>query len=378
MKNCLLYLVTEDWYFISHRLNLALSAKQQGYRICVICRDNGHVEKILSKGIECYPINWNRGSMNIFVLFKNVLKIRKIIYSINPQIVHFVSTQSIIVGCLSIFFNKNVSKILAFTGLGTLVLSNNIKVKILRIILNFIIARFSKRDNTKILVQNKDDHDFLIKRFNCSPSNLKIIRGSGVNIEHFVYEEEKSYPPFIVTFVGRLIKDKGVDTLIKAFDILKKKNLDIKLKLVGSADLENSSSISDKDLDSFVEENNNITLEGQITDIKNVWKKSHIAVLPSKREGLPMSLLEAAACGKPLIATNVPGCREIAVSDFNALLFEVGNFVQLADAIVYLYTNNEVRRKYGLASRKLVESDLAEQQVFKNTLELYDNLIAKK
>ena len=254
MKNCLLYLVTEDWYFISHRLNLALSAKQQGYRICVICRDNGHVEKILSKGIECYPINWNRGSMNIFVLFKNVLKIRKIIYSINPQIVHFVSTQSIIVGCLSIFFNKNVSKILAFTGLGTLVLSNNIKVKILRIILNFIIARFSKRDNTKILVQNKDDHDFLIKRFNCSPSNLKIIRGSGVNIEHFVYEEEKSYPPFIVTFVGRLIKDKGVDTLIKAFDILKKKNLDIKLKLVGSADLENSSSISDKDLDSFVEE----------------------------------------------------------------------------------------------------------------------------
>ena len=378
MKNCLLYLVTEDWYFLSHRINLALSAKDKGYRVCVVCRDNGHIKKIVEKGIECYPVSWNRGFINIFSLIKNIIEIKKIISEIDPQVIHFVSIQSIITGCIPLFFNNNISKVLAFTGLGTIVLSNSIKVKILRLILTVIVYFISRKKNTKVIVQNNDDKKLLLKKFNCHYDRIQIIRGSGVDINYYSFLEEPPYPPVIVTFVGRFLKDKGIENLIKAFSILRDKKKDVKLWLVGEPDFENVSSVSDKYIEKSIKENKNIKWVGKVSDIKSVWEKSHIAVLPSKREGLPLSLLEAAACGKPIIASDVVGCREVAISGFNAVTFDVDNVVQLADAIIYLSTSHKIRKHYGRNSRSLVEKDMSEREVIKETIKIYNDLMVNK
>ena len=124
----------------------------------------------------------------------------------------------------------------------------------------------------------------------------------------------------------------------------------------------------------YITENKNIQWEGEVSDIRKIWKKSHIAVLPSKREGLPMSLLEAAASGKPIVSTDVPGCREIAIDGLNAVTFDVDNIVKLANAIIYLCNNDKIRKEFGIRSRKLVESDMSEEEVIKKTIEKYEKL----
>ena len=375
MNNCLLYLVTEDWYFISHRLKLALSAKNRGYRVCLACRDNGHIDEIKKYGIDCYQIDWDRGSLNIFSFIKNIIEIRNIIKKTNPSIIHLVSMQTIITGCFALIFNRKVGKVFAFTGLGTLFLSIGIKVKILRFILKNIISFYSRMKNTRILVQNIDDKKLLLTKFKCSQTNIQIIRGSGVDINFFVYTKEPEYPPYIVTFVGRFLKDKGIENLIKAFSIIREKNLDIKLWLVGEPDNENLSSVSKEYIEKVLEENKNIYWKGKVSDIKTIWKNSHIAVLPSRREGLPLSLLEAAACGKPLIASDVPGCREIAITGFNALTFDVENIEQLADSIIHLVSDHQMRKDFGIKSRSLVEKDMSEKQVIEETIKVYEDLM---
>ena len=374
MNNTLLYLVTEDWYFISHRLNLALEAQKKGFRVCVACRNSGRLDEIKAYGIECYPLDWNRGSLNVFSVIKGIIETRRVLHKVKPQIFHLVSIQSIITGCIATLFNDKIGKVLAFTGLGTLVISENIRVKFLRFILSVVIYFCSRNKLTKILVQNIDDQKLLIRKFYCSKSNVDIIRGSGVDIKYYCYQHEPEYPPFIVTYVGRFLKDKGIETLVKAFSIINENNLDIKLLLVGAPDSANSSSISINYLKQAIKENKNIQWEGEVSDIRKIWKKSHIAVLPSKREGLPMSLLEAAASGKPIVSTDVPGCREIAIEGLNAVTFEVDNIVKLANAIIYLCNNDKIRKEFGIRSRKLVESDMSEEEVIKKTIEKYEKL----
>ena len=375
MRKSLLFLVTEDWYFASHRLKLAISAKKKGYRVCLAARNNGYMKIIKKQGIECFPIDWNRGSFNACSFIKNIIEIKNIIKTIKPEIVHLVSIQTIITGCLSLLFYKKIGKVLAFTGLGTLFISNGLKEKSLRFMLKVILFYFSRTKDTLILVQNKDDKKLLLSKFFCRKTNIRIIRGSGVDTSYYSYAEEPVYPPFIVSFVGRFLKDKGIENLIEAFSIIRDKNLDIKLWLVGEPDYGNISSVTKEYLENAISVNKNIEWKGKVSNIKKIWKNSHIAVLPSKREGLPLSLLEAAACGKPIVASDVPGCREIAISGFNAILFDVDNIVQLAEAIIYLSLQHKLRKDFGINSRSLVEKDMSEKEVIQETIKVYENLL---
>ena len=178
-----------------------------------------------------------------------------------------------------------------------------------------------------------------------------------------------------MSFVGRFLKDKGIENLIEAFSIIRDKKLDIKLWLVGEPDYGNISSVTKEYLENAISVNKNIEWKGKVSNIKKIWKNSHIAVLPSKREGLPLSLLEAAACGKPIVASDVPGCREIAISGFNAILFDVDNIVQLADSIIYLSLQHKLRKDFGINSRSLVEKDMSEKEVIQETIKVYENLL---
>ena len=168
---------------------------------------------------------------------------------------------------------------------------------------------------------------------------------------------------------------KGIENLIEAFSIIRDKKLDIKLWLVGEPDYGNISSVTKEYLENAISVNKNIEWKGKVSNIKKIWKNSHIAVLPSKREGLPLSLLEAAACGKPIVASDVPGCREIAISGFNAILFDVDNIVQLADSIIYLSLQHKLRKDFGINSRSLVEKDMSEKEVIQETIKVYENLL---
>ena len=179
-----------------------------------------------------------------------------------------------------------------------------------------------------------------------------------------------------VGFVGRLLDDKGLRTLIAAHEILARRGQAVRLLIAGEPDPANPASIPPDEIAAWARRPG-IDVLGHVADIRDVWKAAHIAVLPSRREGLPKSLLEAAACGRAIVATDVPGCREIARPDVNALLVPVDDAPALADAIARLANDGALRRKFGAAGRQLVEAEFSAAQVGKQTVALYDRLMAR-
>ena len=373
MNEKLLFIVTEDWYFLSHSRSLALECKKQGYEVTIGCKDTGKINKIKSYGLNCFNLKLERGYSSIFTIFNNIVEVRKAIKITNPSIIHAVSIQSIVLAIFATLFNKKVKFVAAVTGLGSLFLTNNIKEKFIMSILSlFLIVGFKKR-YLKIIVQNQDDADFVNKKLYCSKRKIIIIRGSGVDINFHKVQLEPSYPPITISYVGRLIEDKGIENLIKAFNLAFKVNKDIKLLLVGALDSKNLRPISKEYIKASIRKSANIEYLGEVKDVREIWKISNIAILPSKREGLPKSLLEAASAGRAIISTDVPGSREIAINSFNAETVMLGDVNALAKAIIYLSKNHKVRKKYGFKSRELVESDMSEEQVINSTLSLYKN-----
>ena len=364
MNKKLLFLITEDWYFLSHRLPLALACKEKGYEVYIACKDTGKIDEIKNYGFNCYNLKLYRGYSSIFTIYKNILEVRRVIRATNVSIIHAVSLQSIVLALLATLFNRKIKFIAALTGLGSLFLARSIKDKIIKFLLTIFLILGFKKKSLRVIVQNKDDKDFVNKKLFLSTTKIFLIRGSGVDINFHKIQLEPSHPPIIISYVGRLIQDKGIKFLIVAFKLALKSNKNIKLLLVGSLDSNNIRPISKKYIEDSINNENNIEYIGQVKDVREIWKISHIA-------SLPKSLLEAAAAGRAIISTDVPGSREIAVNSINAEVVQLDDIKGLAKAILYLAKNHKVRKSYGLKSRELVESDMSEEKVIRNTLSLY-------
>ena len=373
MNEKLLFLVTEDWYFLSHRLPLALACKEKGYEVYIGCKDTGKIDEIKNYGFNCYNLKLYRGYSSIFTIYKNILEVRRVIRATNVSIIHAVSLQSIVLALLATLFNRRIKFIAALTGLGSLFLARSIKDKIIKFLLTIFLILGFKKKSLRVIVQNKDDKDFVNKKLFLSTTKIFLIRGSGVDINFHKIQLEPSHHLIIISYVGRLIQDKGIEFLIEAFKLAFKSNNNIKLLLVGSLDSNNIRPISKKYIEDSINDENNIEYTGEVKDVREIWKISHIAILLSKREGLPKSLLEAAAAGRAIISTDVPGSREIAIKSINAEIVQLDDIKGLAKAILYLAKNHKIRKSYGLKSRELVESDMSEEQVIRNTLSLYKN-----
>jgi len=371
MKKKILFIVSEDWYFISHRLQLALSAKKKGYEVILLSKDTGKFNQINNLGIECYNISWNRKILSPISLFKNVAFIKNKVKQIKPDIIHFISLLPILLGLLATIFNKDSKIILSITGLGTIFIKNNFQIIILRIFVKFFLMFSFRRKKLSVIVQNKDDLEYCKNKLICPDHKIYIIRGSGIDINFHSYQSEPNSDPIVLAFVGRFLEDKGVKVLIQAFEISLKSNSNLRLILAGDIDRYNPSSITENYLNKVLKNNKIIWLKN-VKDIRKVWKKAHLAILPSRREGLPKSLLEAAANGRAMISTDVPGCREIAIHNENAILVPIDDVEKLSLAINFLSKNNKIRKKYGFKSRKIVESDMSEENVISNTLSVYE------
>ena len=210
----------------------------------------------------------------------------------------------------------------------------------------------------------------MLESFGVEAGKIVILPGSGVNTRKFLPLPEPD-TPLTAAFVGRLVDDKGVRTLIAAHDILSRRNQNLRLLIAGQPDPANPSSVSAQDLEAW-KRRPGIEFLGHVQDINQVWSRAHIAVLPSRREGLPISLLEASSCARALVATDVPGCREIARPNVNALLVPVDDPAALAEALWSLACNTELRRSFGIAGRKIVETEYSDKIVGEEIVALYD------
>ena len=373
MKKRVLFIVTEDWYFISHRLDLAKYLIKKGFEVSVCCKDSGKAADIKRNGIFHFPLNIDRKSLSFIKFFKESFTILRVIKKVNPEIVHLISMRPIITGLLSALFIK--CKFCAtFTGMGFLFINKNLKIYFLRQIIIFYLRIFLKFKNLFFIVQNKDDEAYFKNILNLNQTNLRIIRGSGVDINYFKYFEKISKKNVRISYAGRILEDKGILWLIAAYKKAKNKNPNLELYIAGPLDEKNPSSISKKYFKELIDFKD-INYMGNIKNIKKYWQETDIAILLSKREGLPLSLLEAAAIGRPIISTDVAGSREIAINNFNSINIKLGSVIECSNAILKLSKNKLLRKKYGKNSRKLVEGNMALEHINYQYYSLYKAMI---
>ncbi len=372
MKKKVMFIVTEDWYFLSHRLKLAKYLKKKGFEVSVCCKDTGKAIEINRYGIHYFPLSIDRKSISLIKFLRESLTIIKILNKVKPEIVHLISIRPIMIGLLPAFFVK--SKFCAtFTGMGFLFIKKNLKISLLRSIIIIYLKFFLKLKSLFFIVQNKDDEVFFKNVFNLNKNNLRIIRGSGIDINYFKYSEETPKKNIRISYAGRILEDKGILWLIEAFKIAKEKHPSLQLYIAGALDEKNPSSISKQCFNKLIDFKDIFYL-GNIKNIKKFWQEADIAILLSKREGLPLSLLEAAATGRPIISTDVTGSREIAINNYNSININAGNIKECSNAILRLTKNKKLRKKYGKNSRKLVEDDMALEQVNYQYLSLYKDI----
>ncbi|MBX6328753.1 MAG: glycosyltransferase family 4 protein [Pseudolabrys sp.] len=368
----LAYLVTEDWYFLSHRLPMARAARQLGLEVHVVTRVEKGGAAIEAEGFRLHAVAWRRGRMNPLALLANLRAVRRIYRAVDPDLVHHVALEPVIVGSLAAC-GLRCARLNALTGLGFVFSSRTRKARAARPILRALLGRLLRHRRATVLVQNRDDRA-AIAALGVDPRRIALIPGSGVDTDAFVPLPEPD-GPVTVGFVGRLLDDKGVRVLVRAHALLAERGLALRLLIAGEADPASPDSIPATEIAQW-RSRSGIELLGHVADIRAVWRQAHIAVLPSRREGLPKSLLEAAACGRPLVACDVPGCREIARAGINALLVPPDDPAALAEAIARLAGDADLRRRFGAAGRRLVEGELSAAAVARATGALYARLLA--
>jgi glycosyltransferase involved in cell wall biosynthesis len=267
---------------------------------------------------------------------------------------------------------RRIACVNAFVGLGYAFTSASLKACALRIVIGAMLRRLVDRDRSIALVQNGDDMAALTS-LGIAQRRIALISGSGVDINRFTPLPEPP-PPVTFGFVGRLLEDKGVRTLVEAFRLLRARGSDAHLLIAGTPDPANPASVTEAEAASWNKEPG-ITWLGQVSDIAGLWARAHIAVLPSRREGLPLSLMEAAACGRAMIASDVPGCREVVIHEETGLLFPVDNAPALAAAMERLAGDPSLRARYAVAARNLAVSKFAADIIGRQTVELYRLLL---
>jgi glycosyltransferase involved in cell wall biosynthesis len=369
----LVYLVTEDWYFVSHRLPMARAARDAGYEVHVLTNVREHGIAIRDENFHLHPLHWRRGSFNPANLLAIILQVRRLYKTLRPDLAHHVALQPAMIGSLAALGLPMVS-LNALAGLGYAFTSKNPKARMMRLVLAGLLRALLNRKGAAVLVQNPDDRA-MMEALGIGPDRIFLIPGSGVDTDRLLPLPEPD-GGITIAYVGRLLADKGLRTLVAASAILANRGRPVRVLIAGEPDPANPTSIPLEEIESW-RARSDLTLLGYVADIREVWAAAHIAVLPSRREGLPKSLLEAAACGRPLVASDVPGCREIVRTGVNGLLVPPDDAAALADAIEKLGANADLRRKFSMAGRKLVEEEYSSALIGGKIVALYDRLVGR-
>jgi glycosyltransferase involved in cell wall biosynthesis len=374
-KPVLLFLVTEDWTFWLHRLSTARAARDAGWDVVVATRVAAHGDRIRREGFRLIPIGMRRRSLAPWRELATVLELIRLYRRERPDLVHHVAMKPVIYGSLAAGLAGVPAVVNALTGMGYVFTSGALKARLLRPLIRLAFHWLLDRSNSRLIVQNSDDAATLAGTM-VAKERIALIRGSGVDLEEFTPSDEPEGTP-IAVMVSRMLWDKGVRELVEAARLLQQRAVRLRLALVGWSDPENPTAISERRLQAWDTEGA-IAWWGERSDIAEIWANSHIAVLPSYREGLPKSLLEAAACGRPMVATDVPGCREIVQDGVTGLSVPPRDAESLASALERLAGDAALRRRMGAAARDLVERELSDEVIVAQTLALYRSLASPR
>jgi glycosyltransferase involved in cell wall biosynthesis len=378
----LLFLVTEDWYFCSHRLPVARAAREAGFEVVVATRVREHGEAIRDEGFVLRALPWRRRGDGPSGAFAAIRGITRLYRAERPDLVHHIALKPVLFGAYArrLAFGGSEAApaaIHSIMGLGSGFSARGLGARLRRPVLWRALRLAAGGERSRVIVQNPADGEAVV-RLGVAPERIALIRGSGVDLEHFVPLPEPDGDRLVVALVSRMLREKGVLDAAAAVCRLRARGVAVELLLAGPTDPDNPGSLPQAQLQALAREPG-IAWLGRVADIREVWRRAAIAVLPSTYgEGMPKALLEAAACARPIVTTDMPGCREVVRPGESGLLVAPHDIDGLAAAIERLAGDRALRRRMGEAGRALVERDFGEAVVARQTLTLYREALAER
>ncbi|OWT58466.1 glycosyl transferase [Candidimonas nitroreducens] len=371
----LLIAVNNPAFFLSHRLPIALGALRAGYEVHVATMDGPSVARIRELGLYHHVIPMTRSGANPLGELRTLWALWRLFRRLRPDLVHAVTIKPVLYGGMAARLARVPAFVAAISGLGYVFAAPPSRYDLLRGAACFMYRLALRHPNSRVIFQNDSDREMLARIGAIVPQQVLMIRGSGVDLDAFPAVPEPDGPP-VAIMAARLLADKGVREFVQAARLSAGHVSGLRWQLVGSPDPGNPATITDAELQQWSREAT-VQCLGQRSDIAALYAAAHIVVLPSYREGLPKSLVEAAACGRAVVTTDVPGCRDAIEPDVTGLLVPVRDAAALAAAVQRLAGDDALRRRFGAAGRGLAEREFDVRHVVRAHLNAYDALLGR-
>ncbi|KQN74827.1 glycosyltransferase family 4 protein [Devosia sp. Leaf64] len=370
----LVFFVSVDWFFYSHFLERAMAARDAGYEVVVLTRIIDHGERIKAAGLRVIHLDLDRRSLNPLGGVKALFHVWRVFSYEKPALVHQVALKPILIGSLAAKFSGIPHIINAVVGTGYLFSSRSFTTRLLRPIAQIALKRLMNPRGSKVVFENNDDLSTFANGGYVRENDAVLIAGAGVRPDDYPAGGVFASPPLVV-LVARLLWDKGIGEFVEAARRIKRAGISVRFAVIGDIDPGNRASIDEATLRDWRKEGH-VEFWGFRTDIASVLQQAAIACLPSYREGLPKSLLEAMAASLPCVTTDVPGCRDAVRHCDNGLLVAPRDATSLQQALLKLICDPDLRAQMGKRGRARVETEFSSQQVIGQTLALYHRMIA--
>lgn len=373
MNKKLFIVVNVDWFFLSHRKDVALAAKEAGWDVTIVTADTGKLMDVEALGLKTINLPMSRSGMNIVEELKTLNWLRKLYKREKPDVVHHVGMKTILWGTLAAKFSRVHGVVNAISGLGGFFAEDNKGV--LAMVMPMVLRFSHARKNLLCIFQNDDDWGLYVKHGIIKREQGRFIKGSGVDLNQFCYTPEPEEGKIKVMLTARMIVEKGVFLLTEAAERLRSKyEGNVEFLLVGGLD-DHPEAITKEQLDAVCD-GEYIQWLGYRTDVRDLLKQCHIMAFPSYyMEGLPKSLIEADAIGRPIITSNSVGCKETLVDGYNGFLIQPKDVDALTEKLDLLLSNKDLRVKMGKNARKYAEDYFSIEVVKERHMAIYDELM---
>nr|WHW29512.1 putative glycosyltransferase family 4 protein [uncultured bacterium] len=372
----LMFVVNVDWFFVSHRLPIALAAQQQGYRVHVATGVTDRRAELEAHGLVVHALPVDRGASGPIGAWRMAVAIWRVFRFVQPDLVHLVTIKPVLFGGLAARLAGIRSVVAAVSGLGYVFVARGPWAVVRRTLISAWYRLVFSNSKVVVIFQNTDDREQLARATHLAPARCELIRGSGVDLDDYVVQSQAPGAP-VAMLAARLLADKGVREFVQAATLLRRQGCVARFVLVGDVDPANPASLDQSELDAWSRDHV-VECWGHCSDMPQILAQARLVVLPSYREGMPKILLEAAACGRAVVTTDVPGCRDAIEPGVTGLLVPPRDADALAQAIRALLDDELRCRAMGLAGRALAEQEFDVRHVVARHLELYGRCLARQ
>jgi glycosyltransferase involved in cell wall biosynthesis len=365
-----------EWYLFNFRLSLARALQAQGHEVLLISPPGEYGARLQALGFRWQALPMDRKSLNPLQELRLLVHLWQLYRHERPALAHHFTIKCVVYGSIAALLARVPARVNAVAGMGYVFTNQALKARLLRPVVRGLLRLVLNGRGARLILQNSDDVAAFAQAGLVRPAGVRLVQGSGVDLSRFQpgTQTAQAGEPTRVLLAARLLWDKGIAEYVEAARRLRGQGLPIRFLLAGAPDPGNPAAIPQATLDGWAAEGL-IELLGQVSDMPALFASATMVVLPSYREGLPKSLIEAAACALPLVTTDAPGCREVVTHEVDGLLVPIKDALALANAIERLHLNPAWARKLGQAARARALQQFDERIVIRQTLAVYGELL---